>query len=272
MKYTTATASLLALTASTTLAQDSTKAGKFQIATFNITGQDIPGQGVVDCKTIPVITLNDGKLLDQNGRTGEIVKNFQFQFDNPVQGPTTSGFSIYGNGSLAINGNAVFYSCNSGSFANLYSQSVASYCVPIFIVTYPCAGSGASIETGGVTSATSPATSSATSSSSLVTSTTSSSSVSVASSTVSIATTSAYMPIAPPPVVSSSAAPYPAGNNTTPAGTASASVAPPTTTTTAGRAPGATTSAATFKGAASATNVGGSLVALLAGLAGFALI
>ena len=265
MKYTTATASLLALTASTTLAQDSTRAGKFQIATFNITGQDIPGQGVVDCKTIPVITLKDGVLLDQSGRTGEIVANRQFQFDNPVQGPTTSGFGIYSNGSLAINGNAVFYSCNSGSFANLYDQSIASYCVPIYIVTYPCAGSGASIETGGATSATS----SATSSSTLVTSTTSLSSASSASTTYTVATTSAYMPIAPPPVISSPAAPYPAGNSTTPAGTASASVVPTTTTSSA---PGTTTSAATFPGAASTTSVGGGLVAFLAGLAAFALI
>lgn len=81
------------------------------------------------------ITLANGKLLDSRGRTGYIASNFQFQFDDPPQAGAifTGGFSHCGNGSLALGGSSVFYSCNSGSFSNLYSENVAAQCVPVEI-------------------------------------------------------------------------------------------------------------------------------------------
>ncbi|KAM0799791.1 hypothetical protein BDR22DRAFT_780217, partial [Usnea florida] len=81
-----------------------------------------------------IATLQNGVLTDQNKRTGEVVANHQFQFDNPVQGPTTSGFCIYNNGSLALNGNAIWYGCASGGFSNLYDQSQGGQCYQIYIV------------------------------------------------------------------------------------------------------------------------------------------
>ena len=261
MKYST-TASVLALAASSVIAQDMTRKGKFQIATFNVTGQDIPGQGVVDCKTTPIITLNDGKLLDQDGRTGEIVANRQFQFDEPVQGPTVTGFGIYPNGSLAINGNALFYSCLSGTFSNLYDQKIAEYCVPIYIVTYPCSGSGATVDTqtGSSSSATSYASSS--------TMTTAVSSSSESSVSYTPGTTSAYMPVMSAPVMTS-VAPYPQGNATVPAGTATGTGAGATTT--AGSSSTASIVPAN-PNAASSIAVGGKIVAVLAGIVAYAMI
>ena len=81
------------------------------------------------------LTLKDGKLLDSQGRTGYIASNFQFQFDNPPQAGAifTGGFSVCGNGSLALGGSTVFYSCSSGSFSNLYDRNFAAQCVPVNI-------------------------------------------------------------------------------------------------------------------------------------------
>ena len=89
-----------------------------------------------------VLTLTNGKLMNQEGGTGYIAKNDQFQFDfTPQAGAIyTSGFSIGSNGSLAIGSSAVFYECLSGTFNNLYDISVASYCKPILIQVTPCGG------------------------------------------------------------------------------------------------------------------------------------
>jgi hypothetical protein len=45
----------------------------------------------------------------------------------------TSGFSLCGNGSLALGGSAVFYQCLSGDFYNLYDRHWAAQCSPIYI-------------------------------------------------------------------------------------------------------------------------------------------
>lgn len=81
------------------------------------------------------MSLNDGVLVDQSGRTGYIASNYQFQFDKPPQAGAiyTAGFSVCSNGSLALGGSAVWYECQSGAFYNLYDQSWAPQCMPIFI-------------------------------------------------------------------------------------------------------------------------------------------
>ena len=83
------------------------------------------------------LTLDNGVLKDAKGRTGYIASNYQFQFDNPPQAGAlyTSGFSVCGNGSLALGGSAVFYQCLSGTFFNLYDRYWAPQCNPVLIST-----------------------------------------------------------------------------------------------------------------------------------------
>ena len=95
------------------------------------------GSGAVACKSSGTleITLNGGVLLDAKGRTGYIASNYQFQFDKPPQAGAiyTSGFSVCGNGSLALGGSNVFYQCRSGDFYNLYNTNWAPQCSPVTI-------------------------------------------------------------------------------------------------------------------------------------------
>jgi len=67
-----------------------------------------------------VLTLQDSVLLDAAGRTGSVVANQQLQFDGPAQNGAiyTAGFSICGNGTLALGGSTVWYQCRSGEFFN----------------------------------------------------------------------------------------------------------------------------------------------------------
>lgn len=98
------------------------------------------------------VTLADGVLKDSQNRQGEIVANYQFQFDNPLQAGAvyTQGFSVCGNGSLALGGTNVFYECETfggpgiGNYSNLYSQSTGAQCNPILIDIIPCAGTSTS--------------------------------------------------------------------------------------------------------------------------------
>jgi len=83
------------------------------------------------------LTLTNGVLTDAKGRTGYIAANYQFQFDAPPQAGAifTSGFSVCGNGSLALGASNVFYQCLSGSFYNLYDRHWAAQCSPVTINT-----------------------------------------------------------------------------------------------------------------------------------------
>jgi len=81
------------------------------------------------------MSLSNGILTDQNGRTGYIASNYQFQFDKPPQAGAiyTAGFSVCNNGSLALGGEALWWECQSGSFYNLYDRDWAPHCLPILI-------------------------------------------------------------------------------------------------------------------------------------------
>lgn len=98
-----------------------------------------PGITLVSCRSESTLelTLNDGILKDAQGRTGYIASNFQFQFDAPPQAGAiyTSGFSVCGNGSLALGGSTIFYQCLSGNFYNLYDRYWAPQCSPVTIET-----------------------------------------------------------------------------------------------------------------------------------------
>lgn len=89
-----------------------------------------------------VAALSDGVIKDSKGRTGYIASNYQFQFDGPPQAGAiyTAGFSVCGNGSLALGGSTVFYECQSGDFYNLYDRSWAAQCSPVEIAVSPCDG------------------------------------------------------------------------------------------------------------------------------------
>lgn len=95
------------------------------------------GNSMVQCQSAFSITLAGSKLTDQNGRTGYIASNYQFQFDKPPQAGAiyTAGFSICGNGSLALGGSNIFYQCLSGNFYNLYDRKWAAQCSPVTVET-----------------------------------------------------------------------------------------------------------------------------------------
>ena len=80
------------------------------------------------------LTLNNGILLDNQGRTGYIASNYQFQFDKPAQAGAiyTAGWSVCtDNSTLALGGSTTFYQCLSGNFYNLYDRSWAAQCIPV---------------------------------------------------------------------------------------------------------------------------------------------
>jgi len=142
--------------------------GRFQIAAVNITttgkrsieavsitlhykmflaNQVLQRQSSCDGPGALTLTLNNGQLIDSAGRIGSIVANRQFQFDGPppqAGAVFTSGWSACSNGSLgAIGGNTRFYQCLSGTFYNLYDQSVGAQCNPVTLQIQPCSGGGA---------------------------------------------------------------------------------------------------------------------------------
>jgi hypothetical protein len=80
-----------------------------------------------------------------------LILEYRFQFDAPLQAGAreSTGFSVCGNGSLALSASgraapAVWYQCLSGTFYNLYSQSTGAQCIPIYITAVNQGGSGAS--------------------------------------------------------------------------------------------------------------------------------
>ena len=90
----------------------------------------------VACSSDSTLTLQlaDGKLTDSKGRTGYIAANYQFQFDEPPQAGSiyTTGWSVCGNGTLALGGSTTFYQCLSGNFYNLYDRDFgAGQCTPV---------------------------------------------------------------------------------------------------------------------------------------------
>ncbi|KAI4178309.1 MAG: hypothetical protein LQ348_005638 [Seirophora lacunosa] len=217
--------------------------GSFLISTQNITGA--PGQFDKRQITAPeacgnidtaVITLKDSVLEDRTGRTGGIVANGQFQFDEDVQTDSLylDGFSICGNGSLAVAGSTIFYQCLSGGFYNLYQSNRAEQCNEVYILATPCSGGGSAAGNPSSASASTPATSSA--------------------AAPVVSTTSA----APSVVPTTESAPFPVPSNATAPG--------PTATGT-----GVTPPPPVFTGAASTIVIGGNFVALVAAIGAFAM-
>ncbi|KAJ1328013.1 hypothetical protein MN608_07348 [Microdochium nivale] len=117
--------------------------GKFEITI----GQAISGkrQAPGTCgstKGALIVTLKGGNLRDAQDRTGYIADNYQFQFDGPAQTGAiyTSGFSVCGDGALALGASKDWYRCLSGNFYNLYDRNWAPQCEKVSILIMPCGG------------------------------------------------------------------------------------------------------------------------------------
>ena len=82
------------------------------------------------------MSIKDGILTDDKGRVGSIVANRQFQFDGPppqAGALYAAGWSITPDGNLALGDQDVFYQCLSGDFYNLYDESIAAQCHPVYL-------------------------------------------------------------------------------------------------------------------------------------------
>ncbi|KAL8641418.1 MAG: hypothetical protein Q9228_001762 [Teloschistes exilis] len=248
--YIALAAFVAAVTAQNPPGCDSDRSGTFVINPVKI-GAASPSLTKRQVKTIcgstPIISIKGGVLTDQQGRTGEIVANSQFQFDNPVQANSLflSGFSICQNTSLAVGGSAVFYQClnnptpDKPAFNNLYLKNQGPQCNASYIETIFCDAPAGS--NSGSSSASQPATN--------------------APTTVA---TSSPMPATPKttPMTTAASVPYPVANTTAaaPKGTASGT--------------GVTSpSPSPFKPGSGASTliIGGNVVALIAGIAAFAM-
>jgi hypothetical protein len=277
------TLSLLALAASAVVAQNAAGnpggcqtsfSGTFSFQTSNVSSSKMMARGIDDVLDRPVrrqaascgssvtLTLKDGLLLDSKGRTGYIASNYQFQFDGPPQAGhlATSGFSVCGNGSLAIGPSAVFYNCLSGTFYNIYTQSQGPQCAEVLLETFPCQATGSV-----ATAATSLISAPGEETNSQVATTSAAQSMMVMS-----AQTSAPASTFAASTASAAATPYPiASNGSTPAATGSAPPAgvTPAASTPAGGAPAASPSA--FKGTGSVLAMGQGFVAMVAAAGAF---
>ncbi|TKA70763.1 hypothetical protein B0A49_07282 [Cryomyces minteri] len=108
--------------------------GTFQVSVVNVTsssGSKVKRQS----SGVLTLSLNNGVLKDQAGRTGYIAANRQYQFDSPPQTGAiyTAGFSVCGNSSLALGGSAIWYQCLSDTFYNLYDQIQGKQCNAVYI-------------------------------------------------------------------------------------------------------------------------------------------
>lgn len=103
--------------------------------TFNLAVAKVAGMRKRQQAGILTLTLQDGILKDQAGRTAYIADNYQFQFDAPPQtgALSTAGYAVCGNNSLALGPSTVFYQCLSGDFYNLYDRNWAPQCEPIHL-------------------------------------------------------------------------------------------------------------------------------------------
>ncbi|KAI9655957.1 MAG: hypothetical protein M1821_005018 [Bathelium mastoideum] len=124
-----------------------TYTGTFNIATVNVSTASSKRDLEVEKRQASgtlTLSLNNGVLHDQIGRTGYIASNYQFQFDNPPQAGAiyTAGFSVCGNGSIALGNSAIFYACYSGGFYNLYNTNWAPQCSAIYIQAVAGGSSG----------------------------------------------------------------------------------------------------------------------------------
>ena len=81
-------------------------------------------------RDILVAHLSQGVLQDSHGGIGTIASNRQFQFQSPPQEDAvyTNGWSVCKNGSIALGGSNVFYTCPKDGSRNVFDRIVDSKC------------------------------------------------------------------------------------------------------------------------------------------------
>lgn len=143
---------LLTPTASAPASCATDYAGSFEITPYKLASKR---NVVVEKRDTLVLSLKGSVLTDAQGRIGDVVANHQFQFDGPpaqTGAIYTGGFSICSNNSLALGGSTIFYQCLSGSFYNLYDESIGNQCIPVELAVSP-AGSASQAGDGQPTAA-----------------------------------------------------------------------------------------------------------------------
>ncbi|KAL1606264.1 hypothetical protein SLS60_003666 [Paraconiothyrium brasiliense] len=115
---------------------DRSPKGNFTIGYISASAVKKRETALADANGSLYLTLVDGVLTDGFGRTGSVVANHQFQFDGPPQAGAlyTGGFSVCQNDSLAIGGTTRWWNCLSGTFNNLYDESIGAQCNEIRIL------------------------------------------------------------------------------------------------------------------------------------------
>ncbi|ODV86649.1 hypothetical protein CANARDRAFT_230540 [[Candida] arabinofermentans NRRL YB-2248] len=129
-------------------ATTSTKSAASQISDGQVQAATSSAEAAEDDSSNPVdsvscynedalaMLLNNSILTDGSGRIGSIVANRQFQFDGPppqAGAIYAAGWSITDEGRLAIGNTTVFYQCLSGSFYNLYDESIGDQCTKVYL-------------------------------------------------------------------------------------------------------------------------------------------
>jgi uncharacterized protein YqkB len=126
--------------------------GTFTIEVVNVT---TTGKRSLEARDTPVtIKLSNGVFTDAQGRIGSVVANGQIQFDGPpaqAGAKYTAGWSVCGNGTVALGSQVVFYQCLSGGFYNLYDHSLGAQCGPIYIQAVGSSTNAGQIPDGQVT-------------------------------------------------------------------------------------------------------------------------
>ncbi|KAF2773026.1 hypothetical protein EJ03DRAFT_265432 [Teratosphaeria nubilosa] len=106
----------------------SSSSSNFEITVVNATST--PSKRDIALEVTLSITLPNGVLTDDQGRTGYIASNNQFQFDDPppTDAMCTAGWSLCSDSTIALGGSADFYKCLSGTFSDLYDDSTNAQC------------------------------------------------------------------------------------------------------------------------------------------------
>lgn len=78
------------------------------------------------------LQLQEGILVNLEGRVGTVDRDHLFQFDTQ-QAHTTCGWSVNGYGELCLYGSTLFYQCYSGSSYKVYDAPISLRCLPVLL-------------------------------------------------------------------------------------------------------------------------------------------
>ena len=118
--------------------------GSFQIKVQSVSASN--KRELDQRKTDLVMTLKNGTLIDQEGRTGYVASNSQVQFHNPAPADAiwTGGFSVCQDARLALGNSVIWYRCKREGSYNIYFYNVkpAGECGIIYVAAIPIGSGG----------------------------------------------------------------------------------------------------------------------------------